>query len=93
MARPARQGAGSRFGGRATGGRVGGGRMAKTTGLRGGYKAVTGGSRNSGPPPKGASRFPAIKSKTTTGAYGRGARGVAGSGVRAVRAKAARKAW
>jgi hypothetical protein len=60
---------------------------AANRGVRGGYKTTTGRSNNRGPPPKGASRFPAVKGASV------GGRSVGGSGLSAVRAKAVRKKW
>ena len=98
----------------ARGARGGQGRQGRTMGRPrpkigsrvGGYKKTTGGSRNTGPPPRGASRFPAVKGATgrrpgagrpgagRAFAGGRsGGRAVGGSGFKAARAKVTRKAW
>lgn len=60
----------------------------------GGYK-TTGGASRAAPPPgvRGASRFPAVKGAAGGRAGGNKARSVGGSGLKAVRAKAQRKAW
>jgi len=94
--RTGRMGAGAprgvRTGGRSVGARTGGRPRPAPRGKVGGYKTVTGASRNTGPKPRGASRFPSVKGATTGGIRGR----AGGSGLKAVRAnraKAARKAW